>query len=242
MKTRTFENSPNWYARIAGMFYLLVIFLGIFAEGFVVNQFVVSGDQAKTAQNILANRSLWNLGVMANICLILCAITVSWLLYNLLKPVNKNLILLAALFNVVSLAIESVSKMCLLLVLPILKNVQYSKAFTPEQVHAFANIALKSHEIAFNFALILFGVTIIIYGVLIYKSGYLPKMIGVLMQIGGVSYLIACFSIFFAPVISNLINPYILIPCIVGEGSLCLWLLIKGVNLVKWNEKIAPST
>lgn len=233
------EYSPQRYARLAGALYLAVIALGIFAEGYVVNTMTVSGDMTASALNIIAGATLWNLGVLANVLLVVCALPLSWFIYLLLRPAGKNLILLAVLFNLVSLAVETISKLSLILVMPLLTSAGYANAFEPAQVHAFANMALKMHNIAFNVALIFFGFTCIVYGHLICNSGYFPKLLGVLMQIAGASYLLACFSILFAPTLSSWINPSILVLPLIGESSFCMWLLIKGVNVEKWNEKLS---
>jgi hypothetical protein len=76
---------------------------------------------------------------------------------------------------------------------------------------------------------------------LIFKSGYLPKLLGILIQIAGVCYLINSLALFLAPSIENRIFPLILIPAFVGETSLCLWLLVKGVNVQRWEETIAEE-
>lgn len=238
MKNYALETSPQPYARIAGALYLAVIGLGIFAEGYTLNHFRASGDVTTLAQTILAEPVLWNLGVFANLLLVLCVVPLSWLLYLLLRPVNRNLIVLAVFFNLLSLALELISKLFQFLVKPILTSPSMAQAFEPAQLHALANFALRSHDIAFNIALILFGATCMIYGYLIHASGYLPKLIGVLMQIAGVAYLVACFSALFFPAFSNLISPAILLPPLIGEASFCLWLLVKGVNLAKWNDKL----
>ena len=78
-------------------------------------------------------------------------------------------------------------------------------------------------------------------GYLIFRSGYFPKLIGVLMQVAGLSYLIACFAALFAPTFADLIIPAILVPPLVGESSFCLWLLVKGVNITKWKERISMA-
>lgn len=238
MKNCTMETSPQLLARIAGVLYLAVIGLGIFAEAYAINHFRASGDVTTLAQNILAEPTLWNLSAMANLMLVMCVVPLSWLLYVLLRPVNRNLIVLAVFFNLLSLAVEMISKLFQLLIKPLLTSTSMAKAFEPAQLHALANFALKAHDVAFNIALILFGATCIIYGYLILRSGYLPKLIGVLMQIAGVCYLIACFSALFFPVFANLVSPAIMLPSLVGEASLCFWLLVKGVNLAKWNEKL----
>ena len=239
MAQKTIAAAPQVYARTAGALYLAVILLGFFAEGFVRNTLVVPGDTAASAQQILASPTLWNLGIAANLMVVLCAIPLLWIEYQLLRPVNKHLVLLAVLFNLVSFALESVSKLFLLLVLPILSTADYLKAFDPAQLQALANLALKSHDIAFNIALILFGCTCLVNGFMIFRSGYFPKLVGILMQLAGMSYLTACISALFAPAFANVISPAILLPALIGESTFCLWLLIKGVNVKAWMARVS---
>jgi hypothetical protein len=237
MEIKSVENSPQLYAQIGGALYLAIIVLGAFAEGFVNNKLIVSGDAATTAANILAAPQLWRLGVAGNFLVVLCAVPLLWIEYLLLRPVSKQLVLLAVLFNLVSLAVEAISKLFLLVVLPTLGSVDYLKAFDPHQLQILANLALSSHDVAFNIALIFFGFTCVVNGYLIFKSGYLPRPVGILMQIAGVSYLTACFAALLAPAFAELITPAILLPPLIGESSFCLWLLVKGVNIAKWNER-----
>src|SRR6202035_2742139 len=231
--------SSDLYARIGGALYLAIIVLGAFAEGFVTNKLVVPSDPAATAHNILVSSALWRLSVAGDLIVALCAVPLLWIEYLLLRPVNKQLVVLAVLFNLVSLAVESVSKLFLLAVMPTLANGDYLKAFDPQQLQILANLALRSHDIAFNIALIFFGFTCLVNGYLIFRSGYLPKFVGLLMQLAGLSYLIACFAALFAPAFADLISPAILLPPLIGESSFCLWLLLKGVNIAKWNERMS---
>src|SRR5271165_4165269 len=114
IRSRYAEFSPQRYARFGGVLYLAIIVLGAFAEGFVANKLVVSGDAAMTAHNILASPQLWRLGVAGDLAVVLCAVPLLWIEYLLLRPVSKHLVLLAVLFNVVSLAVEAISKLFLL--------------------------------------------------------------------------------------------------------------------------------
>jgi len=235
---KTVASSPQIYARTGGALYLAIIVLGAFAEGFVANKLVVSGDAAATAHNILASPDLWRLSVAGDLLVALLAVPLLWIEYLLLRPVNKSLVLLAVLFNLVSLAVESISKLFLLIVLPTLANANYLAAFEPRQLQVLAGLALKSHNIAFNIALIFFGFTCIVNGYLIFRSGYFPKFIGILMQLAGFCYLVACFAALFAPALADLLIPAILLPPLVGESSFCLWMLIKGVDIDKWNARM----
>ena len=118
-----------------------------------------------------------------------------------------------------------------------LGNAGYLKAFTPEQLYAMTSLSLKSHGYGFGVSLLFFGCFCLIIGYLIFKSGYFPKTIGLLMQIAGVCYLTNSFALVLSPALANRLFPGILLPAFIGELSLCLWLLVKGVNRPKWEAK-----
>jgi hypothetical protein len=239
MSMPSVATSPQVYARLGGALYLVVIVFGLFAEGFVNDKLIVSGDAAATAHNIMAAPLLWKLSVAGNLIVPVLAIAQTWIYYLLLRPVSRTLVLLSVFFNLVSLAVEAVSKLFLLVVLPTLGNADYLRAFEPQQLQALAYLALKAHDVAFNIALIFFGCACLVDGYLIFLSRYLPRLVGILLQIAGVCYLTACFAALFAPTLANLIIPAILIPPLIGESTMCLWLLIKGVNIPKWQERLS---
>jgi hypothetical protein len=239
MTVPSVETSPQVYARLGGALYLVVIVFGLFAEGVVNNMLIVSGDAAATAHNIMAAPRLWTLSVAGNLIVPVCAVAQTWIYYLLLRPVSRTLVLLSVFFSLVSLSVEAVSKLFLLVVMPTLGTADYLHAFEPQQLQALAYLALKSHDIAFNIALVFFGCACLVDGYLIFKSRYLPRLVGILLQIAGGCYLIACFASLFSPAVANLIIPVILIPPLIGESTLCLWLLIKGVNVARWKERIS---
>jgi hypothetical protein len=157
--------------------------------------------------------------------------------FILLRPVSRELALLAIFFNLVSLGVEASVQIYLLGALFPLGKAEYLKAFAPEQLNALASLSIKSYSYGFGVDLIFFGCVCLLLGYLIFKSGFLPKTIGVLMQIAGLSYLTNSFAMILAPSLANQLFPAILIPAFVGEVFLCLWLLVKGVNVEKWNAR-----
>jgi hypothetical protein len=61
----------------------------------------------------------------------------------------------------------------------------------------------------------------------------LPKIIGILYVIAGLGYLVNSFTMFLSKGFANPLFIYLAIPILIGELSLCLWLLIKGVDTTK---------
>jgi hypothetical protein len=71
-----------------------------------------------------------------------------------------------------------------------------------------------------------------------YRSGYFPKVVGVLQIVAGLSYLINSFAQILSPAFAATLFPFILVPAFIGELTTCMWLLVKGVNMQKWNERV----
>lgn len=228
-------------ARIAGVLYLIIIVIGLLGESLIRGKLVAPGDPNVTARNILDAEPLWRLGIAAQDMLLICAVALTFTWYVLLRPVNKNLTLLAVFFALISLAVESVSTLHLHAVLTPLSSAEYLKAVDPQFLHLMAYQSVIAHAHAFGLALIFFGVECIIIGHLIRQSGFFPKLIGTLMQIAGACYLINSFSMILFPSLQAILFPFILLPALVGESAFCLWLLGKGVDAPGWEQRAASA-
>src|SRR5882724_13051517 len=104
MTDRAVETSPQVYARIGGVLYLILILTGMLAVIFVRDKLIVSGDATATANNIIASPLLWRIGITGDLIMHVCDVPLMLVLYVLLRPVNRNLALLAVLFNLVQTA------------------------------------------------------------------------------------------------------------------------------------------
>jgi hypothetical protein len=239
--TQVGNNAVQMYARAGGALYLVIIVIGLLSEAVIRGSLIVFGDATATAQRILQSQFLWRFGVAAELVLLVCAVALTLVWYVLLRPVNRNLTLLAVFFALISLAVESVSALNLQAVLAPLSGAGYLTAIDPRQLHALAYLAVEAHAHAFGVALVFFGVECLVVGYLIRKSGYFPRVLGTMMQIAGVCYLVNSFSMILSPPLANLLFPAILLPSFVAESSFCLWLLVKGVDAVGWERKARTS-
>jgi len=240
MTTRMIKTSPQVYARNAGILYLLIIILGAVNQIFIRGRIIVSDDAVSTANNIMASQSLWRIGIAGDIIMHLFDIAIMLILYVLLKPINKNLTLIAVLFNVIQTAVLVLNKLNLVIPLLLLGNADYLQVIEPSQLYALSNLFLKAHDLGFSIGLIFFGFACLTYGYLIFNSGYFPKVIGILVLIAGLSYLMNSFTLILAPDYSGKILP-VLAFALIGELAFSLWLIVKGVNLQKWEKRTLES-
>jgi len=236
MTRRIAEESPLFKARAAGFFWLMTILTGMFAF-LVGGRFVVPGDAATTATNIMANETLYRLAFAANLVATGCYLTVTLLIYVLLKPVNKNISLLGAFFSLTGCATGGVS--CLLFFAPInfLGGAKYLSVFSMEQLQALALTFVTSSLQVNDIGLVFFGLHVITVGYLIRRSTFLPRILGALLIVTGVCYLTNSFANFLSLPFKAYLLPFVAAGGLLGEGSLTVWLLVKGVNVQRWNEQ-----
>lgn len=235
---QTFERSPQKYVRVAGILYLAIILLGLYGEVFVRGKLVVFGDPLSTANAISSAKFLWRTGIVGDLLMHVLDIPVIVVLYLLLKPVSESLALFATFINLIQTAVLAANKLSLLVPLFLLGDADYLKTFSLEQLHTLSYLAIKLHGYGFGIGLIFFGVASLVRGYLIFNSAYIPKIFGLLMFAAGLSYLINSFALVLAPSIAAQLSPAILLPAFVGELSLTLWMIVKGVNLEKWRHRV----
>ena len=233
----TSKSSPQVYARIGGLLYLIMIILGIIEEVAVRAQIFVPGNPAGTAANLRSMETLWRFGIAGELLMAIIAVSLAQILYVLTRPAGKNLALLALFFGLVATTVGAAYTLQLIEALFPLGNAEYLKVFTQEQLNTFAYMAYKSHSLGYGISLLLFGPFFFVTGYLIFRSGYFPKTIGALYLIPGVSYLVSSLALILVPVFAAQYYFIIAGPALIGELSLCLWLLVKGVNIEKWELK-----
>jgi len=241
MESHRADASPQVLARIGGVLYLITIVVGIFNEAFVKGRIVVSGDATATADKLRSMESLWRVGIAGELLMVICAIALTLILYVLLRPVSRDIALLATFFALTASATEAAYSLRLVEALFPLGHAGYLKAFSPEQLNAMASLSLRSHANGFGISLLLFGPFFLATGYLIFRSTYFPRAIGILYQIAGVAYLANGFVLVLAPSFAATIFAVIVLPAFVGEASFCLWLLVKGVDIETWREQAARS-
>jgi hypothetical protein len=225
--------SPQAYARVAGLLYLIGIVAGFYAEIFGRGAVVVANDAAATAHNIVTHELQYRLGFSAELIETLCNVPLMLIFYELFKAVNKRLALLLVFFGLLGSAIESFNLLNHFAPLTFLEGGRYLNAIPIAQLQAQAYLSLRLFDVGYAVSLVFYGFSIFFLGYLIFRSDFLPRIIGVLLMFEALCYVANSFAHFLALGIAPLLFSVLMVS-FVGEFSLCLWLLVMGVNVPKW--------
>jgi len=233
MTNRIVDVSMRKAAIIAGVAILIMAMAAVFATDFVHERLIVPEDAAATTNNIKGSEMLFRAGVLSWLIILICDVLAAWGLYVFLKPVNKSLSLLMAWFRLVYVAILGAALLNLVIVLLLVRG-DYLAALGIDQLQAQVMLFLNAFNNIWSIGLVVFGFHILVLGYLVFKSGYIPKYLGVLLIIAFFGYLITNIANLLLPDYENyraIIEWIFLVPMVVGELGLALWLLIKGVRV-----------
>jgi hypothetical protein len=152
-------------------------------------------------------------------------------LYRLLKGVNPHQASLMVALVLVAVPIAFLNMLNPLAALLLLSGAGFLTVFEPHQLHALAMVFLNLQEYGTMIVEIFWGLWLFPFGWLVFKSGFFPKIMGILLIIACFGYLVHSFTFLL----------YVAAPEAIGELSMVLWLLIKGVNVQQQDNHALAS-
>jgi hypothetical protein len=227
MTARTTSPSPLRTARLAGFFYLIQVLLYVFSS------LIAPDDPSGMINNLRISDSLVRLSIVGILISQIVGIVYVLLLYQLLKPVNKNVAALMIVFALTVPPITMLNELTRLGILQVVGGAAYLTAFTTEQLEALAHFFIRLHDEGTSISLIFAGLWLFPLGYLVFQSRFLPRILGVLLVFAGFGYLTYAFG----SLLSSDYNLGISLLAGLAEVLLLLWLLIKGVNVEQWNKR-----
>ena len=239
MAARESVGSIRQTARVTGALILVLVVLGPFSLLYVPSTVVVPGDAAATASNIAASEGLFRLGLVSDSAVFLIEIAIVALLYVLLRPVSRTLSLIAAFARLAMAVVQGVNLFNHLFPLALLSGADYLSVFQPNQLNALVMLFLDVHKSGTLVWGLFFGLHLVVLGYLVYRSGYIPGILGALLVVAGVCYLVQSFGNLLAPTYGEILT-FIGFLSIV-EVAFPIWLVIKGVNAERWQERASES-
>lgn len=229
----------NRDARVAGFLYLLAIIGGFLDLDYLPGRFVISGDAAATAHNILANEFLFRVLTVGDLVAGVLWLAVVLALYRLLKdidPAQAALMVLLGAYMQVPLYFVNVLNYVGAFLLT--TGVPFLTVFSAAQRYAMAMLFLRLHHYELLASLVFGGLWLFPFGVLVYRSGFLPRAIGVWLVLNGFAWLAVSITGFLAPRYADIVGT-ITLPLTFGEIVITLWLILIGARTIGGRQPAA---
>jgi hypothetical protein len=231
MTNSIINESQHTAAKVVGLAYLCALPPAIFAEFYVRGQLIVSDNVAQTALNIVAHERLFRLGIASNLVVFAIDIALITALYVVLKPLNRNLALMALGWGLVETTILVMVTLSDFDVLRILSGAGYLQAFEADRLQALARLSISAHTATYNVGLVFAGLRSTTFCYLWFKSGFIPKALagfGVFASF----FMGACaFSLIVFPELAKVVPvPIYGGPIFLFELTMGLWLLLTGIR------------
>lgn len=223
--------TPRQAARIAGVGYVLIFFLAIFANFVVVEGLIEAGDAAATAQNITDSEGLFRAGLVAFLVVFVLDVVIAWALFLYFQPLSRELSRLAAWFRVIHAVLLGAALVFAFAAVELLSGADYLDTFAGDQLSTQAMVMLEAFGYAWLVGLAAFGVHLAVLGYLVLRAGEVSRWLGYLLMLAGAAY-------FVDTVANTLLSSYedvedlflviVAIPSVIGELWLGLWLLLRA--------------
>jgi len=220
-------------ARVAGFAYL-ISFVTVVAVNFgIFARISVKDNPAETARNILANETLFRIGIAGDMAYCLGVVILLTALYVILKPVNQYLALLATIGRLVHGLTWILATLNLFTVLRLLSDAHYSHAFGPDQLSALTRLYLSGYD-AYYVGLLFWALGATVGSYLWFRSSYVPRGLALFGVISS-AWCATCTLVYYIyPNFADLVNLWWFdTPMALFEIALSFWLLFKGLRLSK---------
>lgn len=215
-------------ARIAGISYLVMFVLAIFANFVVREGLVEPGDPAATVTNITDSIGLFRLGLIGFFAIFLLDVVIAWALHMVFRDVNQDVSLATAWFRLVYTVLLGVALVSMFQVLQIVGGSDFLGALGADQVNSMTMSELASFESTWLIGLGAFGIHLVLLGWLIVRSELVSKILGYVLIVAGIAYVldtVARGGLAGYQSVADVFLVAVAVPSMIGEAWLGLWLL-----------------
>lgn len=230
------DTNPRQAAKFAGVGYLALFVLAIFANFFVRTGLVAVDDAATTFANIANSEGLFRAGLVSFLAIFILDVAIAWALYVVFNTVNRQWSLAAAWFRIVYTVFLGVAAIFFFVVLQLVGGSEYLASFTQAQLEAQTMLALDAFNYTWLIGLAAFGFHLIVIGFMMRKSAIAPRGLAWVLTIAGAAYIIdttAYATLSNYADFADVLLAMVALPSVVGELWFAFWLLSKGRKTAK---------
>ena len=231
MAISSIDDSQRTAAKVAGLSYLLTIAIVVFANYALLNPLIVPGNAAETARNIVTHETQFRIVAVCFLIYSAGVVVLLTALYLILRPVNRGLALVAALFRLVFALLWLLTTLNLLNALRRLGSASYLQVFEANRLQALARLHIAAGFDDYYVGLPFFGLAATVCAYLWLKSNYIPKGLAAFGVISSAWCVICAFVFLIFPHFNKIVNDYWFdSPMAIFELALSFCLLFKGLR------------
>ena len=227
---RVLEPEQHSAAKVVGFIYLIAMATSMLAEFFLQGPLIVRGDAVQTAINIAASERLFRIGSVVHLLTFASDAVMAVALYVILRPVNRNVALLAAFWRLADCAILAVSILNDFAALRFLSGAEYLQAFEPQQLQVLARAFLSVRAAGFQIGFVFLGLGSTVFSYLWLKSRYIPRGLAAWGIFASVLLGPGTLVMMLFPALAATVGLTYMAPMFFFEVGLGLWLLVKGLR------------
>ncbi len=233
----TVDPAQRKAAKIAGFMFLLIVIGWTLNWIFVDSRLHGTGNVMAAANAIMAHELLFRIGMANELIFSISGMVLALALYRMLKPINRNLALLALCWKLMDAVIGTVNVLAAFMMLQMLNGKAFLTVFKPEQLQDIARLFFKLRSNGAAIVMLFLGLGFMAFFHLLFKSGYVPRL---LAGFGVFSY----FLIFVnssadillprnaaALTMVSPVGMIFMTPSILFELAIGFWLIFKGINV-----------
>jgi hypothetical protein len=225
------DESQRKAARVAGFAFLFGIAVVIAANYGIDFRLIVPGNAVDTARNIIAHETLFRINIACNLIYVVDVVVLLAALYVILRPVNRNLALVATFCRLVFALTWGITALNSFAALRLLGGAAYLSLFNAGQLQTLARLHLTANFDAYYVGLPFWGLASTVCGYLWFKSRYIPRGLAAFGVLSSAWCVICAFAFIVFPHFDATVNLYWFdVPMTFFELALGAWLLFKGLS------------
>ncbi len=225
------DKSQRKAARVAGFTFLSAVAIVVLANYGISFRLSVPGSAVDTARNIMAHETLFRLNIACNLIYLVNVGVLLTALYVILKPVNRNLALIATFCRLVVALMWGVTALNMLGALRLLGDAAYLPVFKADQLQTLARLQLSSSYDAYYVGLPFWGLASTVCSFLWFQSNLIPRALAAFGVLSSAWCVICAFAFIVFPHFDETVHPgWFDSPMVIFEMALGFWLLVKGLR------------
>lgn len=229
------------FSSVSGQLYAAIFLLA--PLGFIVGkmQTYAPGDAAATTEQLLANETVFRLGLVAEVGVVVVELVLAAMLYTLFRPASRTLAMGIALTRAAEAVIQAVNLLPSMIALAAATGTGVYATMSDTARETVVLGAMDAYQHGIFIWGIPFALHVLFLGLAVARSGLTPKVIGWLLVVASAGYFADSLAPMAFPAASGITETAVLIVAIPAELAFAVWMIIRGVRQDRWRELSAAA-